>query len=73
MYVCVFKSIHFCKFLLSLTTFRLLVIEDSSSSFILLDLEEVLAFKSAILRKVSAVNSVANAVDTETSAQSVWP
>ena len=73
MYVCVFKSIHFCKFLLSLTTFRLLVIEDRFSSFILLNLEEVLAFKSAILRKVSAVNSVANAVDTETSAQSVWP
>ena len=73
MYVCVFKSIHFCKFLLSLTTFRLLVIEDRFSSVILLDLEEVLAFKSAILRKVSAVNSVANAVDTETSAQSVWP
>ena len=73
MYVCVFKSIHFCKFLLSLTTFRLLVIEDRFFSFILLDLEEVLAFKSAILGKVSTVNSVANAVDTETSAQSVWP
>ena len=73
MYVCVFKSIHFCKFLLSLTTFRLLVIEDRFSSFILLDLEEVLAFKSTVLRKVSAVNSVANAVNAETTAQSVWP
>ena len=45
----------------------------SNQSLVLLDGEEILTLKGTILRKVSAVDSVFNAINTETSAEGVWP